>query len=748
MKFFRIDNKKFNHDLESPKISNSISLLDYLESIGITIPHYCYERRLSIAGNCRMCLVEVKGSPKPVVSCSTSAKACLTKGSEVYTNSPLVKKARESVLEFLLLNHPLDCPICDQGGECDLQDQAFFFGSTKKRFYNLKRVVSDKNLGPIVKTVMNRCIHCTRCVRFMDEIAGVDDLGMFGRGSASEIGLYVDKPLHSELSGNIIDLCPVGALTSKPYAFVKRNWELKTINSVDCTDGFGYDIQVSLKNNKIVKIQPGFNKSVRDFNWISDKTRFFFEGMTSSERSIHGFVEDSKTKMKRTLSWQELLEEIYLIIYFYDNLNVRYVESKTLLLVIDNNISLESLNMLLLLSNKYSFIKIRKAEGNYFNVDQESNFLLNSNFDSELVRSNFCFLVGVNPRYEGLSLNLKLRDRYKRGNFKLVSLGSKVNLTFPVESIGLNLEILKSIISGNHYICQELIIDSNPIIIVGSEVYNRKDSLEIFKMFLLLRKTLQRFYIGWNNIHLLNNSINQAGVSYLGSIEMLTDRDFLNNFGIYFINVRENIANLKKLNNLKPCFENKIPKFIIEHNYSRHRSKNKNIYNAFSYLNLPNSNFFESTGSYLNSEGSFKAVTKIVNSSSLAKEDWQIFRKLLHSFSKLSYVNEVKSNKLIYFNSLSYNQFRNFIGFIYYPSISLSMSNKYLNRIRMNNRFFIDNSLFKSGRIKTYNTLIKGVIFDFYIGGTDLYSPYSSTMLKCSKLYRTTLNNLDRKSVV
>ena len=253
MKYFCIDNKKFNYDLESTKISSNISLLDYLEFNGITIPHYCYERRLSISGNCRMCLVEVKGSPKPVVSCATRANACLRENSEVYTNSPLVRKARESVLEFLLLNHPLDCPICDQGGECDLQDQSFFYGSDKSRFYNFKRVVSNKNLGPVVKTVMTRCIHCTRCVRFADEIAGVDSLGVFGRGLNSEIGTYISKPFQSELSGNVIDLCPVGALTSKPYSFVKRNWEVKTVNSIDFTDGYASDLLISLKNKNTVR---------------------------------------------------------------------------------------------------------------------------------------------------------------------------------------------------------------------------------------------------------------------------------------------------------------------------------------------------------------------------------------------------------------------------------------------------------------------------------------------------------------
>jgi NADH dehydrogenase (ubiquinone) Fe-S protein 1 len=228
LKYFYINNLKFNYDLEFKNNATNdfwkqnIPLIEYCETLGISVPHYCYHKNLSISGNCRMCLVELKNSPKPIVSCAMNAKSCLANGT-VYTNSSLVKKARENVLEFLLLNHPLDCPICDQGGECDLQDQSLFFGLTKKRFYSFKRVVLDKNIGPIVKTVMTRCIHCTRCVRFATEIAGVEDIGMFGRGLQSEIGTYVEKIFQSELSGNVIDLCPVGALTSKPYPFVNRS---------------------------------------------------------------------------------------------------------------------------------------------------------------------------------------------------------------------------------------------------------------------------------------------------------------------------------------------------------------------------------------------------------------------------------------------------------------------------------------------------------------------------------------------
>jgi NADH dehydrogenase (ubiquinone) Fe-S protein 1 len=230
-----------------------------------------------------------------------NAKSCLTNG-DIYTNSSLVKKARENVLEFLLINHPLDCPICDQGGECDLQDQSLFFGLTKKRFYSFKRVVLNKNIGPIVKTVMTRCIHCTRCVRFAAEIAGIEDIGMFGRGLNSEIGTYVNKLFQSELSGNVIDLCPVGALTSKPYPFTHRSWELKSVTSIDFSDGFGTPTQLFIKNNHIIRILPGYDTISQKTNWISDKTRFSFDGMFSPEKIIYSFLENNNKKAFINLS--------------------------------------------------------------------------------------------------------------------------------------------------------------------------------------------------------------------------------------------------------------------------------------------------------------------------------------------------------------------------------------------------------------------------------------------------------------
>lgn len=252
-------------------VERNTTVLQACTSVKIEIPKFCFQENLGIAGNCRMCLVEVANSPKPIAACAMPVFDKM----RIYTNTPLVKKARESILEFLLINHPLDCPICDQGGECDLQDQTLYFGSTTSRFTELKRTVEDKYCGPFIKTIMTRCIHCTRCVRFTNEICGIDNLGTTGRGNHMEISFYINKIFQSEFSGNVIDLCPVGALTAKQFAFNVRPWELSKIKTVDVLDSLGSNIIIQTFQNKIVRILPKLTEGL-NIEWITDKTRFFF----------------------------------------------------------------------------------------------------------------------------------------------------------------------------------------------------------------------------------------------------------------------------------------------------------------------------------------------------------------------------------------------------------------------------------------------------------------------------------------
>merc|ERR1712238_120487 len=587
--------------------------------------------------------------------------------------------------------------------------------------------MGDKNIGPIVKTVMTRCIHCTRCVRFASEIAGVDDLGMFGRGMDSEIGTYVEKTFQSELSGNIIDLCPVGALTSKPYPFISRNWELKNINSIDFSDGFGTNLQVYLKNNRVTKVLPSHNRNTQSIDWISDKTRFSFDGMFSPERIVQGFITDGKGKTNYPLTWKILLEEIISTLYFQDHLNRHFLKINTFVIVFDNNVSLEVLNLLILFAKKYSFINTPKNLTN---------------------QSDMCLLIGVNTRYEGSTLNLQLRKRYLKGNFKLITINSSVDLTFPSTYLGLNLNTLKSLIEGNSFVCQELVNSSNPTVIVSSEVYNRKDSNEIRNMFKLLKKNLNRFYPNWNNINIVSSSLNEAGANFLQNFKPLSVNDVKRSHSMYFINTQDNSPNIKKIICLKLLnyfSTNSSPKLIVEQSngiISKHYNALLKSYKTYNYINLPNSVFFESNGTYLNTEGIFKKNIKFLSTVKQAREDWQIIRKMFSYSKKINFTSNNKYDNLLNFNNTTNMKFKNFTGFLYYPNKNLTKFNFHLNKDLSNNMKYIENN-YQQSKNKLYTTTFKLWISDFYLGGKDSYSERSLTMIKCSKLFRAEKTNFN-----
>ena len=751
-KYFHINNIKFNYTLEfqsNQKLDHwkhNAPLIEYCETVGINIPHYCYHKSLSISGNCRMCLVELKNSPKPVVSCAMSAKSCLN-NSEVYTNSPLVKKARENVLEFLLLNHPLDCPVCDQGGECDLQEQSFFFGMSKKKFYNFKRVVMDKNLGPIVKTVMTRCIHCTRCVRFAREIAGVQDLGMFGRGLNSEIGTYVQKTFQSELSGNVIELCPVGALTSKLYPFVSRNWELKNVSSIDFSDGFGSDLNIYLKNNKIIKISPSFDSKLNSVVWISDKTRFSFDGMFSPERVLEGFIVAGDNKYQKSVLWNTLLSEIVNTLYFQDHLNRHFFKTNFLTIIFGLNVSLEVLNLLILFSKKYFFIKLRKMSGNLKSVDLEHDMLLNS--ANKLNESNICFLISVNTRYEGSYLNIKLRQRHLKGNFKIISIGSFLDITVPVNYSGLNTKIIKNLSEGNHFLCQDILNSKNPVFILSSEIYKRKDYPGLHNMFKFLTSKFRKDI--FKDFNVLSTSLNETGINYLQNFKSLTNNDLNESNGTYFINSKVNSCNnLQKIIDLKLLnyfmINNKRPFFCIDNNNSLSSDIPKKFLasqSCYNYINLPNNVFFESSGTFLNTEGCFKRVIKFLPSVKQTKEDWQILRKLFSYSKKINYTSNQKFNTLIYFNNNTFNNYKNFISFLYFSNNLFNATHKFMSNKNLSVKVKIHINKIKVSKTKIVLTNFKLWIKDFYIGGSDCYSNKSITMINCSNLYKSQKNNFN-----
>lgn len=753
MKYFHINNIKFNYDLEFKNNSNSsfwkqnTPLIEYCETLGINIPHYCYHKNLSISGNCRMCLVELKNSPKPIVSCAMNAKSCLTNG-DVYTNSSLVKKARENVLEFLLLNHPLDCPICDQGGECDLQDQSLFFGLTKKRFYSFKRVVLNKNIGPIVKTVMTRCIHCTRCVRFAAEIAGVEDIGMFGRGLSSEIGTYVDKLFQSELSGNIIDLCPVGALTSKPYPFTHRSWELKSLSSSDFSDGFGTPTQLFIKNNHIVRILPAYDSVSYRTNWISDKTRFSFDGMFSPEKIIYSFLGNNNKKAIINLSWQKLFKEFFCTLYFQNHLLKHYYRPHPVIILLEANTNLEVLNLLNILTRKYSFFKLRRAESHKVNIDLEHNYLLDSDFNNKILTSDTCWLIGINPRYEGSKLNLRLRSRYLKGDFKIIQIGSLLNLTFPDINITSNTKILKSLVEGNNLFCQEFVNSADPVLISNAEIFKRKDSFGFVNLLNFLNKHITLF-AQFNNkspLNILQPSLGSVGFLNSTPVKAVQNRDLKDAAGVYFINNSFSNSNIKKLLNLKLLnlfqgykHKNKI---LITQSSSLDNKlvlELKQGFNWNNHLHLPNTVFFETTGTYISTEGNVNKINKIIKPLGQTKNNWQIIRKMFSYSKKMLFMSSFLGNDKLTFNSNTLSHFSSYIGFQYYAVSNLNnLAFSFLRTIVVHRQ---NTTKFKSKKKKLLSSQFRFWLNDFYVDDKKFNCNYSSTMIQCSKLSRLNSTN-------
>lgn len=748
MKYFHINDTKFNYDIEFKNNSDTsywkqnTPLLEYCETLGINIPHYCYHKGLSISGNCRMCLIELKKSPKPIVSCAMNAKSCLANG-DIFTNSSLVKKARENILEFLLLNHPLDCPICDQGGECDLQDQSLFFGLTKKRFYNFKRIVINKNIGPIVKTVMTRCIHCTRCVRFAAEIAGVESIGMFGRGLHSEIGTYVEKIFQSELSGNVIDLCPVGALTSKPYPFVSRNWELKNLTFIDFSDGLGTPTQLFIKNNQIIKILPGYDKTTYKTNWISDKTRFSFDGMFSPERVMYSFIK-TDNKLIMGLSWKKLFQEIFYMLYFKNHLTKHLYQPYQIMICLTENISLEVLSLLYLLSRKYSFFKLRQSEPRNVNIDIDQNYLLNFDLNSsKILSSDTCFLIGINPRYEGSPLNLALRTRYLKGNFKVIQIGSLSNNTFSTHNISNNVKSLKSLIEGNSLFCQELVTALNPILISNSEIFKRKDSFGLTNSLKLLVKYIDTYSYSKTvkQLNILNAGLNESGVNTFNVLKAIRNLDFKNSQGIYFLNNSFNTYNVKKLLNLKLLnffqHNESTNKFLITQNHTLETKRIallKKNFHLENQIHLPNNVFFETSGTYIDTNGKVNNMTKVVTSLNQTKSDWQITRKIFSYCKKIFYTSNIFQSGKLVFNANTPHSFRNYIGFQHYATSNLNdLAFQLFKKIKKPTVKCLG---FKPKRNKLFSSQLKFWLNDFYLDSKDCSTRYSSTMIQCSKFFR------------
>ena len=658
------------------KVNKNLTVLQACNTVKIEIPKFCFQENLQIAGNCRMCLVEIENSPKPVASCAMP----LIPNMKIFTNTPLVQKARESVLEFLLINHPLDCPICDQASECDLQDQTMLFGSDRSRFFFKKRGVEDKFCGPFIKTIMTRCIHCTRCVRFANEICGIDDLGTTGRGNKTEINFYYPKIFNSEFSGNLVDLCPVGALTSKPYAFKARSWELKKKEGVDILDSIGSNIQINIFNNEIVRILPKTNSNINK-DWITNKTRYFFDSL-KYQRIKYPLLKDDNNKFSK-ISWLQALNIINEKLITTDSSNIQSIigdltDLESLFLLKKNLIKLGISNI----HNEY-FLKNRTFK---INSDISSNILFNHNLNL-INESDLCIIINSNIRQEGALLNIHLINRLKKGNFKIAYIGAKTDFTYKVKHLGLTYEVLINIILGKHTFCKNLKQAKKPLIIFGENTINQKNGLYLINKL----KNLTIF----KNKNNINFFITRTSLINFFEITFSKSNNLIKNSTLYYL-FNTNLQNKLKIQKNS---------FVIYqgHHFTKDAQR--------SNLILPGLTFLEKKGIYINLEGSIQKNEKILNLNTEQREDSFIYKNIYKflvvknqsttkSFLKfknlLPYLNKPKINIINNFLNIDQKFFKFNINFLDY----LIKNNYYTNILEQYSKILVNANNFSQKQTK------------------------------------------------
>jgi NADH-quinone oxidoreductase subunit G len=484
------------------------TVMQACEQIGIEIPRFCYHERLEIAGNCRMCLVEMERSPKPIASCAMPA----ADGQVISTNSPQVKKDRNGVMEFLLINHPLDCPICDQGGECDLQDQAMAYGDDRSRYDENKRAVTDKDLGPLISTHMTRCIHCTRCVRFITDVAGVAELGAMGRGEHTEIGTFVEQALTSELSGNIIDVCPVGALNSKPYAYSARSWELEHTESIDVHDAVGSNIRVDARGREVMRVLPRLHEDINE-EWISDKTRFANDGLRLG-RLDTPYVRGKDGKLAPA-NWDDALGVVA------DRLKA--AGGDKIAAITGDMVCAESMMALKDLFDGLGSPNIDcRQDGAALGDGARAGYLFNTTI-AGIEEAEVCLLIGTNPRWEAPLINARLRKRFLRGGFKVYSVGPELDLTFPVENLGAGPETLAAM--ADHKAAKELAKAAKGMIIVGQGAVARSDGAAVLAAARKVAEDWGWVLDDWNGFNVLHTAAARVAGLDLGLLPGKGGRD-------------------------------------------------------------------------------------------------------------------------------------------------------------------------------------------------------------------------------
>ena len=561
-------------------VENGITVLQACEEAGVEIPRFCYHERLSIAGNCRMCLVEMEKAPKPIASCSMP----VADGMVIRTNTEMVKKARNGVMEFLLINHPLDCPICDQGGECDLQDQAMAYGFDHSRFAENKRAVSDKYLGPLVETHMTRCIHCTRCIRFSTEVAGVEVLGATGRGENMEVGTYVEAAISSELSANIIDLCPVGALTSKPYAFEARPWELTKTESIDVLDAVGSNIRIDSRGREVMRILPMLNEEVNE-EWISDKTRYACDGLARQRLDKPYVKKDGKLQ---PVSWNEALAAIAE--------RMQDLDGDKLAAIAGDLCDAEAMTALKELIGSLGSTNIDcRQNGAKLQANLRASYMFNTTI-AGIERADACLIIGSNPRIEAPIINARLRKRAGAGEFQVGVIGENVDLTYRIQHLGVGASTVKEVSEGTHEFFDVLKSAERPMLILGQGALSRPDGEAILASARLIAEDTGMVFGEWNGFNVLHTAASRVAGLDLGLVPGDAGRDVAGILDgaasgeiefVYLLGADE--INMSKLKNA----------FVVYQGH--HGDAGAHAADVI----LPGAAYTEKDGTYVNTEGEF-----------------------------------------------------------------------------------------------------------------------------------------------
>ena len=592
------------------------TLLQACEAGGAEIPRFCFHERLSIAGNCRMCLIEVKGNPKPQASCAMAVRD-LRPGPNgeppvLNTRTPMVKKAREGVMEFLLINHPLDCPICDQGGECDLQDQAMAYGvDARSRFHENKRAVEDKYLGPLVKTSMNRCIHCTRCVRFITEVAGVADLGAIGRGEDMEITTYLEHAMRSELQANVVDLCPVGALTAKPWAMQYRPWEFTKTQSIDVMDGLGSAIRVDSRGREVMRILPRVNEDVNE-EWISDKTRHVVDGLRT-QRLDRPYLRDASGKL-RPASWAEAFAAIAQ--------RITAAKPERIGAIAGGLASVEEMFALKLLMEKLGSknLDAREDASPLHPKFGRASYLFNATI-AGIEEAEVILLVGANPRHDAAVLNARLRKRWRMGNARIGLVGARADLTYPYDYLGAGGQTLASLAAGEGEFAAALRDAKKPLLILGSEALAGEGGLANLALAAKLAKEFGLVREGWNGFSVLGASASRVGALDIGFVpgEGGLDAPAMAKAGaldvLYLLGADE-------IEVAPGCF------VIYQGTHGDRGAHRADVI-------LPGAAYTEKSGTYVNIEGRVQMTARAVFAPGDARDDWAVLRGLSGAIGKV-----------------------------------------------------------------------------------------------------------------